>query len=145
MTWNSWRPVGDIAFQDSCEHFIDGSRIFTVDLVHQLFGIFSSGVSVGRTWTFGHGQILFSSETDDIRLGHIKQRPDDSKAGSFEPGNWWECIEVTFINQRHQHGFNQIVTVMSVSDFIATMGSFPQVIKIIGPISALGYYSIMNI
>lgn len=54
---------------------------FTVDLVHQLFGIFSSGVSVGRTWAFATGRFLFSSETDDIWLGHIKQRPDDSKAG----------------------------------------------------------------
>ena len=87
--------------------------------MHQIFGIFAAGMAIGGTWTFGDRKILFSGKADDIRLGHIKQRPDDGETGPFKFCNRRECIEVALVDERHQHGFYQVIAMMSVGDFIA--------------------------
>ena len=87
--------------------------------MHQIFGIFAAGMAIGGTWTFGDRKILFSGKADDIRFGHVQQRTDNRQTGSFKFCNRRECIEVALVDERHQHGFYQVIAMMSVGDFIA--------------------------
>ena len=96
------------------------TAVFVVDADQKLFDILSARVTVGWTGILADRKLHEIAETPDIPFFDEHQRADDREIRLLKMSDWWESIESSLVDQRHHHGFHDIILVVGVSDLIAS-------------------------
>lgn len=114
-----WCPVRNVAVYNCRKHPLFYTGILLIQFSEQIFYILSFCISVCRTGAFYDRKLIFVTEAFHICFIYIHQRADHRKVGAVKMGDRRKRIKMPFVDQRHHHGFYDIILVMGISYFIA--------------------------
>ncbi len=114
-----WCPVRNVAVYNCRKHPLFYTGILLIQFSEQVFYILSFCIAVCRTGAFYDRKLIFVTEAFHICFRNIHQRADHRKVGAVKMGDRRKRIKMPFVDQRHHHGFYNIILVMGISYFIA--------------------------
>ena len=116
---NPFRPSLDISVQDGMEHALFCARMLLIELPDQFLCILTLGISVYRTILLQDRELIFMLKTDHIRLIQKHQGTYDGQVHPVQIGPRGKGMKPALKNQGQEHGFDNIVHMVAVSNLIA--------------------------